>query len=166
MRARTLLAASALCAFAAFGAPARAALPREPALTAATLDGKTFSLAGSRGHVVLVHFWATWCAPCRQEMPVLDAFYKRYRDRGVDVIGISVDRGRDIGQVREVMRAFSFPAALVRDAKPNDFGAQNELPVTFVIDAQGRLHDELRPDTTPLTEANLERIVVPLLPAH
>jgi cytochrome c biogenesis protein CcmG/thiol:disulfide interchange protein DsbE len=166
MYARTPFAAIVLCAFATFGAPATAALPQEPALTAATLDSKTFSLAGSRGHVVLVHFWATWCAPCREEMPVLDAFYKRYRDRGVEVIGISVDRGRDIAQVREVMRAFSFPAALVRDAKPNDFGTQNELPVTFVIDAQGRVHDELRPDTTPLTDANLTRIIVPLLPAQ
>jgi len=166
MRARTLLAASALCAFAVFGAPATAAVPQEPALTAATLDGKTFSLAGSRGHVVLVHFWATWCAPCREEMPVLDAFYKRYRERGVDVIAVSVDRGRDIAQVREAMRAFSFPAALVRDAKPNDFGSQNELPVTFVIDAGGRLRDELRPDSTPLTEADLARIVEPLLPAR
>jgi len=54
----------------------------------------------------------------------------------------------------------------VRDAKPNDFGSQNELPVTFVIDAGGRLRDELRPDSTPLTEADLARIVEPLLPAR
>jgi cytochrome c biogenesis protein CcmG/thiol:disulfide interchange protein DsbE len=166
MRARTLLVAGLASALAWFGAAATAAVPPEPALSVATLDGKTFSLAASRGRVVLVHFWATWCAPCKQEMPVLDAFYRRYHERGLDVIGVSVDRGRDLAQVREVMRAFSFPAALVRDAKPNDFGAQNELPVTFVIDAQGHVREAMRPDTEPLTEANLARIVLPLLPSH
>lgn len=165
MRVRTLFGAGVVCAVALLGAAATAAVPPQPALTAATLDGKTFSLAASRGHVVLVHFWATWCGPCKLEMPVLDALYRRYHEQGLDVIGISVDRGRDLPQVREAMRAFSFPAALARDAKPNDFGAQNELPVTFVIDAQGHLHDALRPDKEPMTEENLARIVVPLLPA-
>ena len=165
MRRGFLFAAGVLWALGSVGLSAAAAVPQEPALTASTLDGSTFSLSALRGHVVLVHFWATWCTACREEMPVLDAFYQRYRDRGVDVIGISVDRGRDIAQVRDVMKAFKFPVALVRDAKRNDFGAQNELPVTYVIDTQGRVHDSLRPDVTPLTDANLTRIVVPLLPA-
>ncbi len=148
------------------GTPAAGAVPAQaPALSVATLSGAPFQLADQRGHVVLVHFWATWCAPCREEMPVLDAFYRRYRARGVQVIGISVDRGRDIGEVRKVMLSFSFPAAMLRDATRNDFGAQNALPVTFVIDAEGIVRGELRPETLPLTDANLSRLVDPLLAA-
>jgi cytochrome c biogenesis protein CcmG/thiol:disulfide interchange protein DsbE len=157
-----LLAVVGLC----LAVAVRAGVPEKPELTATTLGGDSFTLSALRGHVVLVNFWATWCTPCREEMPALNAFYRRYRERGVDVIGISMDRGRDADEVRQVMRAFNFPAAMLRDISRNDFGAQSELPVTFVIDAQGRLREELRPATTPLTEASLTRIVQPLLPAH
>lgn len=156
-----LLAAGLCLTVAAWGAP-----PAQPELTVKTLGGDHFDLAGQRGHVVLVHFWATWCAPCREEMPVLNEFYGGHRARGLEVIAVSVDRGRDLEQVRDVMRAFSFPAGMLRDAARNDFGSQNELPVTFVVDAEGRVRGELRPATTPLTRENLARVVEPLLPSR
>ncbi len=146
--------------------PAWAAPTAQPELSLKTLAGDRFDLAGQRGHVVLVHFWATWCAPCREEMPVLNDFYRGYRARGLEVIGVSVDRGRDVAQVRDVMRAFSFPSGMLRDAARNDFGSQNELPVTFVVDAEGRVRGELRPATAPLTRENLARVIEPLLPAR
>ena len=71
-----------------------------PALVATALDGQTFDLAKLRGKVVLVNFWATWCAPCRKEMPTLDAFYRRYRAQGFEMIGVSVDFARDAGKMR------------------------------------------------------------------
>jgi len=161
---------AAVAALLAFGicltVAAWAAPPAQPELTVKTLGGDRFDLAGQRGHVVLVHFWATWCAPCREEMPVLNEFYGGYRARGLEVIAVSVDRGRDLEQVRDVMRAFSFPSGMLRDAARNDFGSQNELPVTFVVDAEGRVRGELRPATTPLTQANLARVVEPLLTAR
>ena len=66
-----------------------------PPLVVTTLDGQTFDLSNLRGKVVLVNYWATWCAPCRKEMPTLDAFYRRYRSQGLELIGISVDFTRD-----------------------------------------------------------------------
>jgi thiol-disulfide isomerase/thioredoxin len=66
-----------------------------PALVVNALDGTTFDLAKLRGKVVLVNYWATWCAPCRKEMPKLDAFYRRYHARGLEIIGISIDFERD-----------------------------------------------------------------------
>lgn len=54
-----------------------------PALVLTTLDGSTFNLAALRGKVVMVNYWATWCAPCRKEMPKLDAFYKKYQPQGL-----------------------------------------------------------------------------------
>jgi cytochrome c biogenesis protein CcmG, thiol:disulfide interchange protein DsbE len=61
-----------------------------PALVVQELNGKTFDLAALRGHVVVVNFWATWCPPCRKEMPALSAFYRQYHSRGVEMIGIAI----------------------------------------------------------------------------
>src|SRR5690348_11413618 len=93
--AATLLSAALLAApgtaagdGASIGQPA-------PALVVPQLDGKTFDLASERGKVVIVNFWATWCSPCRAEMPLLDSFYQRYRTRGLVLIGVSVDRSEE-----------------------------------------------------------------------
>ncbi len=108
-----------------------------PALVLRTLDGAVFDLAGHRGRVVLVNFWTTWCTPCRQEMPTLDAVYRRHRADGLDVVGVSADRPRHRDDVMQVMRSFAYPAGLVSDANPNGFGSPDALPVTYVIDGGG-----------------------------
>jgi len=79
-----------------------------PPLIVRELDGQSFDLAAQRGKVVLVDFWATWCPPCRQEMPVLDAVYRRYRDQGLAVIGVSVDSSHDRSAVGKLMQAFAY----------------------------------------------------------
>jgi cytochrome c biogenesis protein CcmG/thiol:disulfide interchange protein DsbE len=134
-----------------------------PPLVAAELDGRNFDLAAFRGKTVIVNFWATWCVPCRTEMPVLDAFYRRYHDRGLEMIGLSADRPRDRGDVVKVMQAFSYPAAMLKDAKVNGFGAPEALPVTYVIGADGRVSAKFRPDETGVTEQKLDDAVLPLL---
>src|SRR5580704_17172136 len=103
------------CVFAAvdIGQPA-------PALVAQELDGQTFDLSAQRGKVVIVNFWATWCPHCREEMPALDAFYRRYHGQGLEMIGVSTDRPRDRSDVTKVMQSYSYPAALLDDAKIND----------------------------------------------
>ena len=152
---------------AAIAVSALAALPTlaaDPAaLVVQTLDGSSFDLAHERGRVVLVHYWATWCVPCREEMPALEAFYRKYREHGLDVIALSVDRGRDLDEVRRMMGAYHFPAAMARGARQNSFGSQSALPVTFVLDGGGVIRAEMRPDREPVTEAMLEKVVGPLL---
>jgi cytochrome c biogenesis protein CcmG, thiol:disulfide interchange protein DsbE len=134
-----------------------------PALVVQELGGPTFSLAAARGNVVVVNFWATWCPPCRKEMPALDAFYRKYHDRGVQMIGISVDRPHDRSDVKKVMELFSYPAAMLGDAKVNDFGTPSALPTTVVVDANGVVRARLTPEQTPVTEKSLSVIVLPLL---
>ena len=135
-----------------------------PALVIQELNGNMFDLAGQRGKVVIVNFWATWCPPCRKEMPALDAFYRRYKAEGLEMIGLSADRPHDRSDVVKVMQSFSYPAAMLDDAKSDGFGDPSELPVTYVVDAQGLIRAKFTPDETELTEQRLAASVLPLLP--
>ena len=152
-----LLAASALtAAVATVGAPA-------PPLIVTQLDGQEFDLARAHGKVVVVNYWASWCSPCRAEMPALDKFYQRHRGQGLVLLGLSVDDARDRAAVADIMRKFSYPAALAADATANGFGPALAVPMTFVIDASGVVRARLVSGTA-VTERSLAQLVVPLLP--
>jgi cytochrome c biogenesis protein CcmG, thiol:disulfide interchange protein DsbE len=143
--------------------PARAAPEMNrpsPALIVTALDGQTFDLTKLHGKVVLVNFWATWCAPCRREMPVLDAFYRRYREQGLELIGISVDFARDAAKMRKAAGAVSYPTAMANDTPVNGFGSPDGVPVTYVIDAEGVVRDKFIATPNKL----LHDVVIPLLP--
>ena len=135
-----------------------------PPLVVSELDGQAFDLSALRGKVIIVNFWCTWCPPCRKEMPALDAFYRRYRGQGLEMIGLSADRPHDRSDVARVMQSFSYPAAMLDGAKVNDFGTPSVLPVTFVVDRNGIVRAKLTPDETPVTEKSLADVVLPLLP--
>jgi peroxiredoxin len=137
-----------------------------PSLAATELNGQGFDLSALRGRVVIVNFWATWCVPCRAEMPALDAFYRQYHNQGLDMIGVSADRPRDRSDVVKVMQSFAYPAAMLGDTRPNGFGAPEALPETFVIDQTGVVRAKFRPDQTGVTEQSLAAAVLPLLPRH
>jgi len=131
-----------------------------PALVITTLDGRTFDLAKLRGKVVLVNYWATWCAPCRKEMPKLDAFYKRYHDRGLEIVGISIDFDRDIDKARRVAQRVSYPMALAKSVNDDGFGIPKGVPITWIIDRDGKVRDRM----IEVRDELLNGIVLPLLP--
>jgi cytochrome c biogenesis protein CcmG, thiol:disulfide interchange protein DsbE len=134
-----------------------------PALIVPELSGQTFDLAKQRGKVVVVSFWATWCPPCRAEIPTLDAIYRRYRDQGLVLLGLSADRSHDRDEAVKMAQTTSYPEAILTDAQTNDFGSPSSLPLTFVIDRTGVVRFEFTEDTTPVTPARLEAAVVQLL---
>ena len=156
------LGAALLGAVAAAG-PAGSVGAPAPALVVAQLDGREFDLAALRGKVVIVNYWATWCSPCRAEMPVLDSFYKRYRSRGLVLLGMSVDEARDRPAVAALMQKLSYPAALASDAKVNGFGPPLAVPMTWIIDPAGVVRARLVSGNA-VTEQALSQTVVPLLP--
>jgi len=137
-----------------------------PALDVPELDGKAFDLSALHGKVVIVNFWATWCPPCREEMPALDAFYRRYHSQGLEMIGVSADRPHDRSNVIKVMQSYTYPAAMLDDASVNDFGTPSSLPMTVVVDSNGVVRATLTPDQFKVTEKSLADAVLPLLPQN
>ena len=140
-----------------------AAAEPAPALTVPTLAGPSFDLAGQRGHVVIVNFWATWCVPCRAEMPMLDAFYKKHKDQGLTLLGLSIDTPKAMDNVKKIAGTVTYPIAVARDAQANGFPAANALPITYIIDAKGQIQATLVPEAQGLSEDKLAALVEPLL---
>jgi len=130
-----------------------------PALVLTGFDGSAFDLAQFRGKVVLVNYWATWCAPCRKEMPTLDAFYRRHHAQGLEMMGISVDFQRDIEKARKLAKTVGYPTAHTGGISNDGFGTQKGVPVTYVIDVDGVVRDRFI--ATP--DKLLNDVVVPLL---
>ncbi len=158
-------AAASAMAFPAVAGPPMVGAPA-PQVVATQIDGRTFDLATLKGQVVVVNFWATWCPPCRAEMPVMDAFYRKHHGEGLAMIGLSQDKPRDLPQVKTVMAAFAYPAAMTDSAKVDKFGIFQILPQTYVIDREGRIRATFGASGKPLTEAELNATVLPLLKAR
>ena len=134
-----------------------------PALSAKLFDGSAFSLAQSRGKVVVVSFWACWCSNCRAELTALDAFYKAHRTDGLDIVAINMDDAEDLNKVREVVKNLSFPTALHADTKAEGYGRIWRLPITFVIDREGKLrYDGGQGEAKSFDLPALEQTVTPL----
>lgn len=141
-RARGLLAAALALVLApaagAGGPPAKVGAPA-PALGMPDLDGTTLDLAALRGKVVVVDFWATWCAPCRGQAPRWVALQEKYRRDGLEVLGVSLDES--VEPVRTFRRELRLNYRVgLGDAKVAErWGGVLGLPVAFVIDRNGRL---------------------------
>jgi cytochrome c biogenesis protein CcmG/thiol:disulfide interchange protein DsbE len=130
-----------------------------PPLVVTALDGTVINLAKLRGKVVLINFWATWCAPCRKEMPTFDAFYRRHRNENFELVGISIDFARDTAKMRKAAAPLAYPTAWINDAGTNGFGAPDGVPITYVIDADGIIRDMFIAVPAKL----LNDVVVPML---
>jgi peroxiredoxin len=103
-------------------------------------DGKPIGLTSYKGRVVLLNFWATWCAPCRVEMPWFEEFSKKYQSKGLEVIGISLDDG-GWKKVQPALAKLNitYPVVLGDSKVSNSYGMGDLLPVTFLIDRTGKI---------------------------
>ena len=132
-----------------------------PFESARTIAGTPFSPAGQ---VTIVHYWATWCAPCRLEMPILDAFYRKHHAQGLAMLAISIDQGASTRKLQGATSRFAFPVARVDDVKLPRRDIPTAIPVTRVYDRGGKLVFQTKGDgKTILDSATLERAVSPLL---
>jgi cytochrome c biogenesis protein CcmG/thiol:disulfide interchange protein DsbE len=136
-----------------------------PAFDARLLNGSSFSLDGARGQVVVINFWASWCPPCRQEMPALDSYYQKHKEQGLKVIAVSLDDANDEAKVNEVMKAYGFDAALEKNVHYQGYGRIWRLPLTFVIDRKGILRKDGWYGPAGIDQTLLDNVVTPLLKA-
>ena len=118
-----------------------------PDFNLAGLDGKPVTLADTKGKVVLVNFWATWCGPCRAEIPDLVELQNKYKDR-LQILGLVVD-DEDQDAIKRFVAKFhvNYPVAIATDALRLEYGGIPALPTSFVLDSEGRVvqkHEGLR----------------------
>ncbi len=135
-----------------------------PSWSVATLDGRPVSSDDLRGRVVLVNVWATWCLPCRAEMPLLESMWTRHRDDGLVLLGFSVDRtGPE--SVRRFLeeRGITYPVAIVGADVERAFGGIPGVPASFLLDREGKV---LHRVVGPLAPVSLELEVRRLLKSH
>jgi len=134
---------------------------RRPSFAVTTLDGQPVGEASLRGKVVLVNFWATWCGPCRVEMPLLEQMYQRHRDRGFVLLGLSVDRAGEQA-VRDYVRSrgVTYPVAVVGAREEGAFGGVRGYPTSFLLGRDGVVRHAV---IGPLAPASLELAVRRLL---
>jgi peroxiredoxin len=112
-----------------------------PEFTLPVAAGADVTLADLRGQVVFVNFWATWCAPCREEAPSLERLYRALHAEGFEVLGISIDASEDQAAVDAFAREFELTFPIPRDAHKRVYGAYRAsgVPETFLVDRQGRV---------------------------
>lgn len=111
------------------------------------IDGKPLTLVSARGKVVLLNFWATWCGPCRAEIPDLIALQQKYKDQ-LQIIGLTVDDD-DVSFIRQVVARtrINYPVGMITPELRVQYGGVAALPTSFLLDTQGRVvqkHEGLR----------------------
>lgn len=135
-----------------------------PAYQARSSNASLLTSAQERGKVVLVHFWATWCVPCRTEMPALERYYQKHHAEGLDILAVSMDDAQDLPKMRQMMSTYSYPAFWYQNSDFKSFGRIWRIPLTFVIDRSGILRqDSWDGGDEGLDETALETVLTPLL---
>lgn len=150
--ARNTVALFALASSSAMGGPFQ---------SARNLDGQPIR---SQGHVTIVHYWATWCAPCRVEMPILDAYYRKHRGQGLEMVAISIDQAASANKLKDLTSKYAFSVARIDDVKMPRRDIPVGIPVNRIYDKSGRLRFQEGGDgRSTIDAATLERVVSPLL---
>lgn len=159
---RAILAAGAASVFAG-AARARARLDRPaPPFSVVTFDGRTVSLDQLRGQVVLLNYWATWCAPCRVELPVLATYFRKHAARGLQMFAIKDDS--DSRPDRDLAPLSRIVPFLAKRLNGRGYGSiDGAVPSNYVIDRDGVLR-YARPGA--FTAGDLDAVVTPLLDAQ
>jgi peroxiredoxin len=138
---------------------------RAPEFSLPALNGKAISLSSYRGKVVMVHFWATWCPPCVEELPALERLYRAYFGKDLEVLAVSVDEG-GAGTVEQFMRKnrFVLPVLLNPDQSVSRQYGTFKFPETYLVDREGIVRlkiigaaDWTSPDAQKFVQAMVDR---------
>lgn len=113
-----------------------------PDFTLTDLSGKSISLSDLKGKVIFVNFWATWCGPCRHEIPDFIEFYKENQDKGVVILGVSIDKS--VNKVRDFVadNGINYPIAMATNNMVKDYKPGKFIPTTIIIDSDGMIQEK------------------------
>ena len=113
---------------------------KAPDFAVKDLKGREISLSNYSGKVVFLNFWATWCGPCKAEIPDFIEAYKQYKDKGMEIIGISVDR-RNLNSVLKFVEKYkiNYPVVMSTDKIQKDYEPGPYIPTTIIIDQEGKI---------------------------
>lgn len=134
-----------------------------PSFEAITIKGERLSLSEQAGKTVIIHYWATWCPTCREEIPIFNTYYKKHQKDGLVMIFVSIDEPRDLSKVKEMMKSYEFPIAMDQETNARGYGRIWRIPLTFIIDKKGILRKSAWFDDGNINEAVLEKNITPLL---
>lgn len=111
-----------------------------PNFKLSTQEGKVVELAALKGKIVVLNFWATWCGPCRKEIPGFMEVYKHYKEKGLEIVGVSLDRDgwEAVGPYVEQAK-INYPVVVGNRAMVEAYGGIDAIPATFIIDKQGNV---------------------------
>jgi len=133
-----------------------------PDFTLASNKGGNIQLADLRGKVVMLNFWASWCGPCREEMPLLDQLHQRYQSQGFLLLGVNTDA--DVAQANQLLEDIpvDFPVVYDTSGQVSDAYGVDAMPTTLVIDREGKVRFQHR-GYSPGDEIEYQRVIDELL---
>lgn len=132
-----------------------------PDFELATLDGKKVKLSELRGKGVLVNFWATWCPPCREEMPAIQEMYEKYEPLGFEVVAVNIAESDVTAEAFARQLNLTFPIVMDRERDVVRLYRVGPLPSSYFIDPEGKVHTKF---TGEINIAQLEPLINEILP--
>lgn len=131
----------------------------EPKLSGKLTNGRNFDIKHMNKKLVIINYWASWCSVCRHEIPLLNNIYNKYKNNGLEIIGISInDLKYKKGISNFAQKNISFPVAMFAELSSDDFGEPESIPLNYIIDKNGQIVSIIDP-REDLSLEDLEEVI-------